>query len=140
MTVIVRATATLLGIDSGGESLAEGTLYRITNLINRRSVNRGVGIAAQPTVHPVLKTTIVEACVAITYSVHVITACNRINAERCSLCGLVCTNCVEDHPSTGRPAEVIIRLPGPGHVEIVGLFQNSVLEVLLLTVAIPVGL
>ena len=121
MAVVVGAASTFLSINGGGEPLAEGVLYRITNLINRRSVNRGVGITAQPAVHPIFKTTIVEACVAVSHGVHVIAACNRVNAEWCSLRGVVRTNCVKDHPSTGWTAEVVIGLPGPRDIEVIGL-------------------
>ena len=84
-------------------------------------MNRCVGIAAQPTIHPVLETTIMEACVAVSHGVHIIAACHGVDAERRSLCGVVSADRVEDHPTTGRTAEIVIRLPGPRDIEVIGL-------------------
>ena len=84
-------------------------------------MNRCIGIAPQPTVHSVFETTIVEARVAVSHGVHVLAARDGIDAQWRSLCGVVRADRVEDHPSAGRTAEIVIRLPGPRDIEVIGL-------------------
>ena len=115
------ATSAFLSINSRRQSLGEGCLHGIADLLNRRSVNRRIGIAAQPTIHPVLETTVMEARVAVSHGVHIIAACHGVDTERRSLCGVVSADRVEDHPTTGRTAEIVIRLPGPRDIEVIGL-------------------
>ena len=116
VTVVVRPASAFLRVNNSGYPLTERVLHGFTDLIDRRRVNRRVSVVSQPLVHAVLETTVMEARVPVSDGVHVIAACERVNAQRNALRGAVSADSVKNHPPARRATEIVVRLPGPRNV------------------------